>query len=177
MEERTGARCSASRAGGVWRPNPRREGVPPRRSGAGHRGRRDNPISTTWDRSWTTTSGPECWNTSSARSSPTRSCGSCSGRGDSLIWSPARTGSTARRSFPGSGSTQTHSWRATRDGSAPWSTWAAPRPSMRRSSPSWPPPAEGLNGVDEVVESGLHRNGLILMFLYQHGEPWSWRPM
>ena len=82
------------------------------------------------------------------RSSPTRSTGSCFGRDGSSTWNPARTEFTALRSSPGCGSTRSHSWRATGNAFVPWSTWAAPRPNTRRSSPNSPRTAERFEPAD-----------------------------
>ncbi len=75
-----------------------------------------------------------------ARSSPTRSSGSCCDGVALSIYHLARTGSAARRSFRDCGSLRTRFWRATSTGCKPSSTSAAPRKSTPTSLRNWPRP-------------------------------------
>jgi hypothetical protein len=64
-------------------------------------------------------------------------------------------------------------------GFVPYSTSVALHLNMPLSSLGWPEPEPTLEPSDFVVNWISHddgrygSSGLILMFLYQHGEPWS----
>ena len=75
-----------------------------------------------------------------AQSTRTKSTGSLRSMARSCSDRSEMMGCTVPSCFPDYGSIPSHSWRAIRGGSARWSTWAAPRPNMPRSSRGWPGP-------------------------------------